>query len=912
MSGQARFSVGLDLGTTHCVISTARLAEDGAPQVVPITRVTAPGQTSSELTLPSVLHAPLGGEFPGLAPDAWLVGDYARRRGRELPKRTISSAKSWLCHPRVERTAAILPWGSDEGPKLSPVEASARLLASLRDAFEQAYPGELLAQQSVILTVPASFDPTARELTLQAARQLGLQVRLLEEPQAAFYDFMQREGIESLFASVESPQASRRVLVCDVGGGTTDLTLLEVRRDAAGTLSVERTAVGAHLLLGGDNIDRAIAHQLEARLAGERDSLEASEFVELTLACRELKEQLLSADAPTEGVVTLGRRGSALVGSTRSARVTREELEAWVLDGFLPPVERECAVPRRRAALVGLGLPYESDPAITRHIAAFLARHLSPEQRIDALLFNGGPFRSARFTQRLLDALEPLLGASPLVLPQPHPELAVARGAALFGRALSGRGRRIGGGSAHGYFVGLELQGQSSVRPRGVCVVPRGAREGEPHRAELPGLSLRLGELVRFELYSTDCGPLHAAGQVVELGDEFELVAPLAAELGAGPKGAALPVLLEGELSAVGTLELHCVGRGEGPLAGKRFALAFELRGQEPELRPSVAPSVAPGRSAMAEAQEAISRVFGKGRSGVEPRETKELFRKLDKLLGPRARWSLELNRQLLDELSRGLKARRRTPDHERIFWQLAGFLLRPGFGFPLDRTRVRHLASVLGEGLAFPDEIRGWQQFFIAWRRLAGGMDTAEQSLLCERLQPVLSPRAERRKGNVKPWRPLAEPELLECVAALERLELRERTALGETLLERTWTKRDPGLFAALGRIGARVPLYAGAHHVVPPRQVEVWLDHLLRERWDELPSIAKAAAWMARVTGERSLDVSESLREEVALRLERHGAPELWVRGVRQWLPVDEAEQIARFGEELPVGLCWSPDDD
>jgi hypothetical protein len=308
-------------------------------------------------------------------------------------------------------------------------------------------------------------------------------------------------------------------------------------------------------------------------------------------------------------------------------------------------------------------------------------------------------------------------------------------------------------------------------------------------------------------------------------------------------------------------------------------------------------------------AREAIARVFGKSRSDVKPREIKDLWRELERLLGERRTWTVETVRALFDELAAGHAGRRRSEDHERVFWMLAGYCLRPGFGHPADRMRIKKLTELIEAGVGFPQSTRVWQQFWIAWRRIAAGLDEEQQQGLRDLVDPFLAPD-ELKLKKPKQWKPQALDEMLELASWLERVPAERRSELGAWLLERTWRSRDSRLWAALGRLGARVPLYASLHHVVAPRVAERWLDHLLRERWHEVPSAARSALELARVTDDRARDVAESVRKEVARRLEQVGAAQEWVRAVTEYVPRDAADRAESFAEELPVGLKWAPD--
>jgi len=904
------YHVGIDLGTTHTVVAYATRDDvdgNGAPseaRVLLLPQLVSPSEIEALRLLPSFLYAPAASEkiadpFQELP---WVVGQYARQRGQEVSERLVASSKSWLSHAAVARRDAILPWAADaaEVPKISPVEASQRLLSHVQRSWHEAFPEQPLAEQSVVLTVPASFDEVARELTVEAAELAGLPVRLLEEPQAAFYDLIAGERRDTVEALLASGQSSARVLVCDVGGGTTDLTLIEVRRSGTGELELERVAVGRHLLLGGDNIDLALAQVCEQKLlAGER--LDPLRFSRLLLACRVAKEALLGRAAPESAPIRLASLGSSLVGGTLSTELLRSEVEALVFEGFLPLVERGQALPKARAGLLAFGLPYERDPAISRHIVQFLERHAT--SGVDAMLLNGGLFHAQRAAERVRDLVSRFAERTVTLLPYPEPDLSVARGAVAYSRALTGQGLRIGGGTPRGFYVAVD---ERAAR-RALCVVPKGAREGERHVASTGGLWLRVGQPVQLELYTSDSAAVHRPGDVVSLDDDFAPLPPVTTVFSAADGEGDLEVALEGELSAAGTVELASVelkpSEGRAP---RRFRLAFELRAADSVPLKSAPPSASrPPPPRLSEALEAVRRVFGEGRADVKPRESKDLPRELERLLGERRAWTLESNRCLFDALVEGRSARRRSEDHERVFWMLAGYCLRPGFGAPLDEQRIAQLVPLFEAGISAGANARSWQQFWIAWRRVVAGLREDTQASVFGSLEPFLAPSELKLKRSKSLKAADYSHELLELAASLERVPVERRIALGEWLIERTFRDRDPRLWSALGRIGARVPGYASAHHVVPARNAEAWLDHLLRERWHEVPTAAATAAQLGRKTDDRARDIADALRAEVIRRLEAVHADADLVSCVREFVPLAAAEQAAWFGEELPVGL-------
>jgi len=591
--GASRFVVGIDLGTTNSVLAYvdtgAGEIDADAPdiRVLPVPQIVKAGEVTAADRLPSFIYLPAAGEYaPASLTLPWgraehVVGELARARGAEVPGRVVSSAKSWLCAVAADPREPILPWNApDDVPRLSPVAASAAYLAHLRAAWDASMP-EPLARQEVYLTVPASFDAAARELTVRAAVEAGLEgARLIEEPQAAFYAWLARTG----GAWRRAVRLGDVILVVDVGGGTTDLTLVVVSEEK-GELVLERKAVGDHILLGGDNMDLALAHAVRARLAAAGTTLDDWQFRGLAHGSREAKERLLAAEArQKEPVVVLGRSKRVIGGALRT-EVTRAEVEATLTDGFFPAItadERPQAA--GRLGLQELGLAYASDPAITRHIAAFLARHreVAPAGP-SALLFNGGVMKAATLRRRLTDVLQSWRpDGEPLrLLEGAHLDLAVAEGAATYGLARRGRGVRIRGGTARAYYVGVESSAPAvpgvPAPLKALCVAPFGMEEG--NEVELPAaeFGLVVGRAAEFRFFGSSVRRDDRPGVVVDGWDagELEELAPLEATLdAAGEEGRTVPVRLRAHVTEVGTLELWCVARaGE-----RRWKVEFNVR----------------------------------------------------------------------------------------------------------------------------------------------------------------------------------------------------------------------------------------------------------------------------------------------------------------------------------------------
>jgi molecular chaperone DnaK (HSP70) len=588
--------IGIDLGTTNSAIA---IADEAGARTVDITQVVGPGEVAARPTLPSFLLLPNELEVPSAqlqlpwsGPLRYAVGTFARERGAELPHRLVSSAKSWLCNPSIDRTAQVLPFKGAQreldkemegGERVSPVNASARYLAHLRAAWDDANPDDPADEQEVLVTVPASFDPVARELTVVAAREAGFdKVTLLEEPQAAFYAYLAARGD----AWRKDLAPGDVVLVCDVGGGTTDFSLIEVAQED-GALSLERIAVGDHILLGGDNMDLALAAIAQKQLtdAGSISSpaLDAMQQRALVYAARRAKEQLLGDKPPKSVSVGVLGRGSKLIGGTRKTEITREQAEAMLVDGFFPVVDADARAQKRRAAgLREMGLPYAHDPAVTRHLAEFLGRF---GRMPTAVLFNGGVMKATQLQQRIVTLLRTWAGRDVKVLAGADLDLAVALGAAHFGNVRQGKGVRIRGGTARAYYIGIEsaMPAIPGFAPpvKALCVAPQGLEEGST--VELPDdeLGLIVGETSNFRFFAAATRKDDTAGALVDADaegiTELDPVEKLVEADAERKVGDMVPVRLEAQVTELGTLELWCVARdGRG-----RWKLEYSVRERE-------------------------------------------------------------------------------------------------------------------------------------------------------------------------------------------------------------------------------------------------------------------------------------------------------------------------------------------
>ena len=607
-----RYAIGIDLGTTHCALAYVDIeTSDGETTsygVLNIPQLTAPGAVESRPLLPSFLYLPHEAELaegdlalPWTSTQDCAVGELARSRGALTPIRLVSSAKSWLCHPGVDRRAAILPFDAPpEVARISPLEASTRYLAHLRQAWDHAHPEAPFDQQDVTVTIPASFDPAARELTAEAARSAGYHnLTLLEEPQAALYHWIQ--GSQGSWRKDVKP--GDIILVIDVGGGTSDFSLIAVL-EREGKLELHRVAVGDHILLGGDNMDLTLAHVVARKLAADGKTLDPWQMRALTYACRAAKEALLGDAALEQQSIVVPSRSSKLIGGSIRTELTQAEVRTTLLEGFFPQVDAASRPANRaRAGLTQLGLPYAQDAGVTRHLAALLGRQAGATAELTgfagqadaaasflhptAVLFNGGVFKSAILIERTLATLNSWLGAEQAAparaLAGADMDLAVARGAAYYGYVRRGQGVRIRGGTARAYYVAIEssMPAIPGMAPpvQALCVAPFGMEEGIPADLLAQEFGLVVGEPVHMRFFGSSVrrqdqlGTLLDFWQPDELQELGEIQATLPAE-GRG-NGEIVQVKLRAVASETGTLELTAVATQ----GGEHWKVEFDVRG---------------------------------------------------------------------------------------------------------------------------------------------------------------------------------------------------------------------------------------------------------------------------------------------------------------------------------------------
>lgn len=927
----SRFIVGIDLGTTNSAVGYVdthrepwRVETFRVPQLVDV------GQVEALETLPSFHYQPLADEATaaGLrlpwsheAPP-YTVGVFAREQGSRAPARLIASAKSWLCHSGVDRTADLLPWqGAADVERLSPVTASARYLRHIRNAWNAQFKGDPLQDQDLVLTLPASFDEVARELTVQAAAAAGLpRVVLIEEPQAAFYAWLDAHH-QDWEQRVEPGQ---KILVCDIGGGTTDFTLIRVRHGEGDRVQFHRVAVGDHLILGGDNQDLALAKHLEDQLGG---NLQPHQWAVLVRICRRLKEEVLIESCPPQLTFNLPGSGAKLIGGGVRVEVGRDQVQPLLLDGFFPLVGLDDKPRKLQSGFREFGLPYAPDPAVTRYLAAFLTahRHAGEEQqagaqgraggadpaRPDIVLLNGGVFNSPLIRHRLLDVLQSWFRTgdpnwSPILLDNDRLDLAVAHGAAYYGTVRRGRGVRIAAGLARTYYIGVE-----SDPPSAVCLVPGNAEPGQAIDLVQRRFELLVHQPAEFPLYVSSTRLTDVPGELLPVDrEQMKPLPPIRTVLRTRGKKLAgtLSVHLHARLTEIGTLDLWCSEAG----SDRRWRLQFDVRSAtQTDKDAQETAGEAEGvieEEAWQRSEQVIAATFGAVGRDKPDGLVKRLAATLDL---DRSEWPMSLLRRIWETLLDHEPGRRKSAEHEARWLNLLGFALRPGYGLAVDDWRVSETWRIV-QGKLMHSAAGVRSESWILWRRIAGGLSTGQQRSIADPLLAAVRSlhrrtTAGKGSGDVG-FTPQQSVEMWRLLAGLELLPVADKTELGDMLVDlmskKSMQPARGAMVWALGRIGTRQPLYGPLNTVVPAEAAHAWLDKLVRTRQPgELETFS--AMQIARRTGDRYRDLEDSMRREIVDWMESLNASWHLVQLVREGGTLDREEQGRAFGEALPKGL-------
>jgi molecular chaperone DnaK (HSP70) len=967
----ARYYVGIDLGTTNSSVAYIDRMNEEGPTVIKtfmVPQLSAQGVIEKFEALPSFFYFPAGFELadgaiklPWNESAEYAVGKFAREQGAIVPGRMISSVKSWLCNGRVDRQKKILPWNKDNNMAgFSPLEVSAYYIEHIKSAWNHEIsggdPDYFLENQQIIITVPASFDESARELTLKAAQLAGLKnITLVEEPQAAFYYWIYKNKVDWN----EKLNDGDVILICDVGGGTTDFTLIHASKNGEDYLELKRVAVGDHILLGGDNMDMAIAHHIEKTKMADKPRLDALSWTSLCMKCRSLKESLLGDSSNESGSISIAGRGKGVVASTMKFSLTRDEISRILLEGFLNDVDFD-SIDKKISSVAGLresGLPYAEDPSISNQLAKFLKRHVKDIARDsarafvrpDKILYNGGVFKSSAIRGRATELVKSWLGGANgseaggfSVLNNADYDLSVSLGAAYYAYAKSGSGVRIKSGSARSYYIGVSTGDEGHAydpgrREKAVCVVTRGMEEGKKSSIET-GLSVITNQPAQFALFSSTVNE-GAIGDIIDIDDEnYIKLPPLFTCLNYGKKSKTprIDISLSAYLSEVGTIDLYCLSktsehrwklqfnfrRHEAAAAGNNAAAgenrAHELcpAGENPgpaaaEEANNIKRQAAPVEAdAVKKAEELIESVFAEKTSGAADRLNR-IVKNLEAHFNlKKEEWQPDLLRALFAVMIKTADSKKISAAHEERWYNLAGFLLRPGFGAPLDDWRVKEALRVSFGGINFRGNKNSIINYYIFLRRIAGGMSAGQQLEVYNKLKEQIF---GSKKSGDKPFKVSANNqelvELLRMTANFELLPEQDKTQLGN-LLKKTIRRDGPNVISvwALSRIGARRLVYGGPDCVVKPETVENWVGALLEFDWSKESYIPYSAILMARVTGDRKLDLGAPVMADIQKRIETCPASEHLYDLLMNLAALDENDQKLFFGESLPHGIVIS----
>ncbi len=951
---QPHYLIGIDLGTTHSALSyvdLARADKDLSPTVFQIDQLVGAGEIGRKPLLPSFVYLCHGTEVSdsdiqlpwhsSLGPYSKvgkkiIVGDWARRLGAKTQGRLVSSAKSWLCHNLVDRQDKILPWLSElpDKEKLSPVEATSLYLEHIRNSWNYHHPDTPLEKQSVVVTIPASFDEMARKLTLDAAMQAGLsEIMLLEEPQAVFYDWLLRNRD----TSAQKLRNARVVLVVDIGGGTTDFSLIKVTGADIANSKIERIGVGDHLMLGGDNIDLTLAHRVEQKLDATSTRLKSSALSQLMQQTRVAKERFLSGFAGEEIPVSLLAGGSRLIGNTIKSSVHKDEVRSIVLDGFLNHVEFGDLPNKKRSAIVEFGLPYATDANFLKHISEFLCKHgpaythansAKPDATNidsskndstghhdkhhsipDTVIFNGGVFNSDIIKNKVLDTLSDWRGEPVTELDNPQPDLAVTRGAVAYGLAIKGYLEKISGGSARTYYLLLEDDEQKAI-----CILPKGTQEGVDQHLKQLTFGLKLGSPVKFLVASSTSDTSPGVGDIVPCRDDFIRLPPLITVLkpteakSESEQLAEERVQLHCSLSTIGTITIFCTSR-----QGRRWEIEFDTR--QPKTTSETSTHEGSDPSALnhtlptkyLEAIDKLDLVFSPGKKAKDPKLVKSLRTDLEKLLGKREQWNLHLSRKLFQALLDRKKHRHISARHERLWFNLAGYTLRPGTGTDLDAWLVDQVWPLYHQGLRYTQENQSWAEWWIFWRRIAAGLDERQQTAIFDCVVNYLNPSVLRNRKMSAELKIRSYEDIVQLVASCENLAIEKKMLCAQYLFARLKNnKKEPSIsWWALGRIGARIPFYGTLNKIVDASEAEKWLGLYLTIDWKSNPHCAFGATMIARMANNRDFDISQAMRDKVIQKLSSEKCPASWVQMVESRIELDDKASKRIFGESLPSGL-------
>ena len=901
----SRFIIGIDLGTTNSVVSFVdRYSKDKNVEEFKVQQLIAAAETDACDSLPSFCYLPLEHEqekgtldLPWNSKGNNSVGTFARNHGSGIPERFISSAKSWLSHKGVDRMAGILPWGSEieKDLKLSPVDVSCLILNHIREAwnFENGKKKDkdgtkcTLEESQVIITVPASFDETARELTVEAAKKAGyLHITLLEEPLAAFYAWLEKNDNWE-----ESLNEGDKILIVDIGGGTTDFSLINFEKDS----NLRRTAVGNHLLLGGDNIDMTLARTVESQI---NKKLNPREWSILCQRCRQAKEELLNPDGKEEVTVAVTTSGSSLVGNTATGKLKKGDVLKLIMDGFYPLISVDSATPDRKAGIRDLGLPYERDPSVSAHLLSFL-KHASTDNTPlipDKILFNGGSMIPVVLRQRIIELLNSWSDKEVTELPGWDLDKAVATGAGYYGLVRCGEGVRVQGGIARAYYMEIA----SAEGTKLICIMPRDTNEGEEQALSNLKFKVKTNEALKFPVHSSATRLNDKLEDKITDREEISELPPLITSLQFGKTKKSVEVEVSTVLNETGTLEVWL----NSTESHHKWQLKFDMRALHSHSQDSTkaealnqADSVIVSDEQMRLAEKAIEDVFnGQEKPG-------KLIKKLEDVFEMnRNQWSLQLIRQLTDFLLNFKDLAKKSAPLEARWMNLLGFCLRPGFGDSADEFRLKQIWSLWFAGPNFKTDAQVNAEWWVLWRRVSGGLNNGRQEQIAHTLMKSVMPNDSYKK-NTK-YGAQEKMESWRCLASLERIPTKMKKRISDVQLERI-SRLDDYEFWALARLNARKLFYGPIDLTASSKDAASLANLLITANPKPSPMALFTLSHICALTGDKHLDVNEKALKNAINYLEKNKAQESYIKHLKE-ITADSAEESKQvLGDSLPIGL-------
>ncbi|OUR86222.1 heat-shock protein Hsp70 [Marinomonas sp. 42_23_T18] len=903
-----KYFVGIDLGTTNSVVSYRAENESiDASRLLSIPQYMSDASVREFTHLPSAIYLIAKDEKNQLSPSLpWsnmtitashLVGMGALELGRRRANQLVQSAKSWLSHRQVNRREKILPWGSDSDAKLSPLEATAFILSHLHSAWNHQFKEAPLADQYVALTLPASFDEEARAFTLEAAKSAGLEnLYLIEEPQAACYHWISKQQQLAKLAD------KQMLLVVDIGGGTTDFSLVKIQ-NSNDKISLHRVAVGNHLLLGGDNLDQALAYQLDPQ---KISALSSSRLAALVQQTRQAKETLLSNNAPEQLNLTVLGGGSRLIGGSQKFSVERDVLVKQIDTGFFPMVQLTEKVNVSHYGVHTLGLPYEKDAAISRHLAEFLALHQNDIEQAcgqgnkvpDAVLFNGGLFNSENLKTRLMDQLSEWRGDAPFECDGLEPDHAVAKGACVYvsGLGLSNQQTddqltRIESGVAHTLYLALQGGQYLTLLPKGLA--KNQWIELDKH------FHVTLGQDVQFPLYRSNDTYRHDKGELLDSDEGMVFISDLVSHL-ATDKEQQEAVKIRAQLTEIGVLavELQSISSGQS------WSLNFSTQSSQPTENKTSKPSNDLMHKNLGLAEEILTQCFSKQGQKQDTKAIKTLKNDIDKLLGTRDSWSLATSRRLVDKLLSLKSGRQKSASHERQWYQLAGFCMRPGYGADHDNERIKQLYP-LSQQAPKHDDSMVWGQYWTLWRRIAAGLGEAEQLILHKKFADYYSPSGQRSREKVKQLTTRSGDDLIRLIGSLERLPLETKLTSIDWLKKRLTKSSEPDTaWWSIGRLASQQLVLADTLEPLSLDKVKPLIESCLKEDWKKRKQAGLAAVLMSQVNLENDPEL-DKFKHKIINKLKKDKCPSHWALRLEEETQLDKDELNRFIGDSLPIGL-------